>query len=122
MVSSDSVLQQRSFKKHSREKNTMRHTLKTMAMVILAAFCAVTPALCQQNYQFATVDFPGFGNYNAPLGINNRGDIAGFFNDISGTIHGYIRIKGMFTQIDYPGSTQTYCGSVTEDGDLSGTF
>ena len=39
--------------------------------------------------------------------INNSGEIAGFFTDIKGTIHGFIDIGGMFKTIDPKGATET---------------
>src|SRR5579862_7980194 len=102
--------------------NTMRTTLGTVLFALLGTLCLATPGLSQEKFTFTTVDFPGFANYNAPLGINERGDLAGFYNDANGTIHGYLRIRDRFQSLDYPGSTGTYCAFVSEEGDVSGTY
>ena len=68
------------------------------------------------------VQFPGFlldrGRYTAfevagavtqtfPIGINDRGQIVGYYDDASG-LHGFLRQKdGRFSRIDFPGARAT---------------
>src|SRR5579862_761767 len=97
--------------------NTKRTTLAKVMLTLLGTLGLMTRGMCQSELTFTTVDFPGFATYNAPLGIDDRGDLAGFYDDSTGAIHGYICVKGKFSTIDYPGSTSTYCSSMTENGD-----
>jgi hypothetical protein len=38
---------------------------------------------------FTTIDPPG-STFTAPFAMNNRGDVAGFYNDASGNTHGFL--------------------------------
>jgi hypothetical protein len=42
-----------------------------------------------------------------PRGINDHGDIVGFWTDAEGNIHGYLLSKGQFAEIQVPGTTIT---------------
>ena len=44
---------------------------------------------------------------SAAFGINNRGQIVGFYADTGGRIHGYLLDKGVYTTIDAPGAINT---------------
>jgi uncharacterized membrane protein len=51
---------------------------------------------------FTAIDFPGAVVTGASA-INNRGEIAGGYSDVGGTMHGFLRDKkGAFSTIDHP--------------------
>ena len=59
----------------------------------------------------------------AATGINNAGDIVGYFTDASNVTHGFIDVGGIYTTIDAPnafGSTQVL--GINDIGDLVGTY
>lgn len=74
------------------------------------------------HYKFTTIDYPGFATFTGPIGINDKGDLSGFFNDQSGAMHGYVWKNGKFTQIDFPGSASTWVDAMTKKGELAGTY
>ena len=60
----------------------MKKGLVCIALTLLGAASLVLPVLAQRHSRtFKTFDYPGLPSYNAPLGINSTGDIAGFYSD-----------------------------------------
>jgi uncharacterized membrane protein len=64
--------------------------------------------------EFTTIDPPGAsGALTFATGINDHGQIVGYYLDACGTFHGFVRDKkGVFTNIDHPDSPS---GTVTLD-------
>jgi hypothetical protein len=56
------------------------------------------------------------------LGINDLGDIVGFYADASGFQHGYIDDEGVFTTFDPTGSTNTTINGINNLGDIVGFY
>jgi PEP-CTERM motif len=52
--------------------------------------------------------------------INNSKDIAGFFTDPSGVIHGFFDDSGVFTTVDPPGATETELLGLNDKGVADG--
>lgn len=59
-----------------------------------------------------------------PTGINNDGQIAGYFHDASGHDHGFVLTNGSFANIDDPLASQsgTHVTGINNRGDLVGTY
>ena len=55
-------------------------------------------------------------------GINNVGQIAGFYAKADGTSHGFVLTRGRFTTVDVPGASWTEVYSINGRGELVGTF
>ncbi|RFU40625.1 hypothetical protein DZF91_16145 [Actinomadura logoneensis] len=72
--------------------------------------------LRQPDGHFTAIDVPGAVG-TMPMGINNRGDIAGSYDDSSGRSHAFTLRNGHYTTIDHPNAT----GDKTPYG-LSGTL
>ena len=58
----------------------------------------------------------------AARGINARGDIVGNFLDHNGVRHGYLLSDGRFSQIDYPGASDTGVEEINNAGDIMGAW
>jgi uncharacterized membrane protein len=89
-------------------------------LVVLAgsALTAQTP-----SWTFTTVDFPGFASVTSPLGINNHGDIVGYYDDTAGAFHGYLRPQGgAFIPVDFPGAVATLAFTINDTGDIVGVY
>jgi hypothetical protein len=81
--------------------------MKTISNIIYSTFAVFTLAcfgFAQQAPEsvsirvIATFDYPGTGNSTLPQRINDRGDIAGEFNDSSGVTRGFVRFaNGSFS-------------------------
>ena len=70
-------------------------------------------------YSFFAV--PGSAQYStAPNGINNKGQVAGWYADSSGIYHGYIKEYGTYTTIDFPGASYTFPDGLSNTGVLQG--
>jgi hypothetical protein len=77
-----------------------------------------------------TFDAPGAGTgpfqgteVTTATGINPEGAIVGWYIDISGVFHGYLRSPdGAFTTIDPTGTVFTVLAGITPDGTASGYF
>jgi len=62
-----------------------------------------------------------------PIGINSRGDVSGYFQDVNGVYHGFLKHGSTFTQIDVPGANQTpgngtFANGINNRGDIVGYY
>jgi hypothetical protein len=73
------------------------------------------------NYSFFTV--PGAtGLGTEAVGINAPGQISGYFEDVNGSFHGFLKQGSRFTQIDVPGATDTFAYGINNPGDQVGYY
>ena len=71
---------------------------------------------------FKTIDYPGSGA-TAVLGINNNGDLTGWFIDPdSFKERGFVYRGGKFTSIDYPDANGTAGCGINKSGQVVGTY
>lgn len=70
-----------------------------------------------------TID-PFGSTFTQALGVNDKGDIVGFYTDVGGTQHGYIDNGGVFTSFDAPGAVAgtTTINGVNDKGDIVGFY
>jgi uncharacterized membrane protein len=57
-----------------------------------------------------------------PFGVNDRGQVVGFYLDGNGTQHGYLLDRGRFTTIDVPGAAATDAFGINDHGQIVGAF
>jgi hypothetical protein len=78
-------------------------------------------ATADQPFAFASFDYPGA---LSPVlyGINNRGDMAGAYENPQQFFHGFVYRGGQFTWIDGPGAAYTEMRGSNDAGDVVGTF
>ena len=60
--------------------------------------------------------------FTQALGINDLGEIVGFYTDAAGNQHGYIDNDGVFTSFDPPGSASTTINGLNDKGDIVGFY
>jgi uncharacterized membrane protein len=65
--------------------------------------------------------FPGSAGTDAN-GINDAGEIAGYYSNDGVTFHGFTLISGVFTTVDYPGATDTYLFGLNNKGQIIGAY
>ena len=70
--------------------------------------------------KFTSIDFPG-AKQTFPMGINSRGDIAGYYG-LDGVQHGFLLSKGKFTALNCPGEGVTFIYGINAAGDMAGYF
>jgi len=75
----------------------------------------------QNELTFTQIDFPGATN-TVTVGINDPGQIVGFFIDSGAATHSYLLDNGAFTQIDVPGATETNALGINDCGQIVGSF
>ena len=76
---------------------------------------------------FTTIDDPNARLGNEAVGINNAGQIVGFYTDANGVSHGFLDTAGVFTTIDDPkAGTRAGAGTVAtginDSGQIVGFF
>ena len=65
------------------------------------------------------LSFPG-ATVTEALGLNNLGQVVGFYNDAAGNPHGFIYSGGVFTALNGPGATQTTVNGINNFGQIVG--
>lgn len=72
---------------------------------------------------YSSIDVPGAGD-TAAAGINNHGDIVGYYNLHAGTLphHGFLLSRGVFTTLDFPGAFETYAADINDAGQITGQY
>jgi hypothetical protein len=74
------------------------------------------------GHWFARVNVPGAKSVSAS-GINNRGDIAGFFTGQGGVTRGFVRWRnGQFKNLTFPGATSTMAFGINDSREVVGTY
>lgn len=76
--------------------------------------------LDQATGKFKPVVFPGGGNLTAS-GINNKGDIVGFFSSSSGT-SSFLKVGTQFSALSFPGGSNTQALGVNDTDQIVGTY
>jgi probable HAF family extracellular repeat protein len=72
------------------------------------------------NGKYTNIDFPRATGFTAATGINDSGEIVGYFSDSA--THGFIDQRGAFTQLDYPGAISTQAQGVNRAGEVVGSY
>jgi PEP-CTERM motif len=70
---------------------------------------------------FSPVNDPN-GVSTTAAGVNNAGEIAGFYVDAAGNAHGFLEIGGVFMTIDDPNGTNTMLLGLNNVGQAVGSF
>ena len=76
------------------------------------------------GYHFLRIDHPQAASATGLATIAENGDIAGFYTDVAGRSHGFVRdgVTGAFAAVDVPGALDTWALGLNAHGDVSGTF
>jgi uncharacterized membrane protein len=85
---------------------------------------AQAPATNAAGLSFTTIDVPFSGvSETQAIGINNRGQIVGFYNDSTG-MHGFVDDNGRFDAINVPipGAIGTELDGVNHRGQIVGNY
>ncbi|MBZ5704081.1 MAG: hypothetical protein LAN63_01900 [Acidobacteriia bacterium] len=96
----------------------MLNPRKALWFVAVLLMSSARLALAQGTY--TQIDFPGAITTSC-WGINNAGDIAGFYQDVGGVYHGFILSNGTYTTLDYPGAQATVLNRINDVGQIVGT-
>ena len=99
----------------------MRKLVVCAALVLIAK-----PTEVEAGWFFKTFDVPG-ADYTVGTGINNAGQVVGFFVDVTGdtsTVHGFLNTRGTFSTLDVPftGGESTRAWGINNAGQIVGSF
>jgi uncharacterized membrane protein len=82
-----------------------------------------TPYTYDENtFEFTVITIPGSPGGAQATGINNAGQVCGFYIDAGGVNHGFLLIGGQLTTLDAPGSTFTQALGLNNKGQEVGAF
>jgi hypothetical protein len=93
-----------------------------LAMFAMLVFGGVETAFADTIYSFTTIDVPGANGITAASGINDSGQIVGYFRDAL-AFHGFLDTGGSFTTIDAPDEDfelYTSVGGINNSGQIVG--
>jgi len=83
------------------------HTIVPKTLVAALLFCAAT--LFAQTPSFVAFDAPDAVQGTNPVAINTNGVVTGYYYDLHGAPHGFVRLSnGQITEFDPPGLTGTF--------------
>jgi uncharacterized membrane protein len=74
-----------------------------------------------QTFTHTTIDAPGARNTTV-LGVNDRSQIVGAFDNGSTDYHGFLQSGGQFITIDVPGGTLTTPAGINSKGQIVGGY
>jgi probable HAF family extracellular repeat protein len=85
----------------------MKTTLRSCCLVLLGGLLSSTAVAESfsggpRKYVYQPFEFPGAIS-TVPFGLNDRGDVVGFYLDASGVRHGFKYFNGTFSSIDFSG-------------------
>ncbi len=70
---------------------------------------------------YISIDAPGATRGTVATGINDQGQIAGWYLDAT-AYHGFLDIGGVFTNIDVPGTQSTIVSGINDFGQIVGQY
>jgi probable HAF family extracellular repeat protein len=100
------------------------------SILCLAMTGAAFSQINSPKFRYVSFSFPGATNGTVARGINNLGEIVGYYiigrTDcsffLSCQLHGFKVVNGKFSTIDVPGAIQTEVFGVNDGGDVVGAF
>jgi len=86
--------------------------------------CSGTTCFAYSDGVFATLpDDPSGYYYTTFSGINDRGQLVGSYEDVTGVVHGFLYSDRVFTTIDDPSATlHTYASGINDRGQVVGYY
>ncbi len=97
-----------------------RNWALALASAAIAVFVMQTAAAQLTTYTITTIDIPDARAI--PQGINNAGQIVGYFQDDTFDYHGLLYNGGSFTTIDVPDGYDTLALGINNSGQIVGSF
>ena len=76
-------------------------------MFLATTFVGTCAAYAAYTYTYTTLDFPSAG-WTWAQGINDAGQIVGYYTLSCNSYFGFLYNNGNFTDINYPGADSTY--------------
>ena len=104
-------------------KKLRRFAIACLFLLVVCAWMPVNTSAQSGNYSFVNIDYPQSNTISQPLGINDKGQIVGWWQDLStGALHGYFYDGSTYTTLDYPGGGNTEAVGINNNGVISGLY
>src|SRR5215468_8208510 len=82
----------------------------------------LSPGWAKADFDFTTIDPPG-ATHSLASGINDAGQIVGWYTTGVGGYHGFLLdVDGSYTTIDVPGAIATYAEGINAAGQIVGVI
>lgn len=92
-----------------------------VVILALAGVLLIPTSVRAQYYSYVNIDYPN--ELSAPLGVNDHGEVVGWWQDYStGQVHGYFYDGTTYTTLDYPGAAGTEAVGINNAGVISGLY
>ena len=88
------------------------------AVCFLAVLILASKSLAVAQGTYTEIEVPG-ATYTYPLGIDDNGDVVGWYSGSSGS-SGFLLSEGSYTTIQYPGSSTTVPYGINDNGQIVG--
>jgi len=99
-----------------KHKTSFALALLTAASLVLNRPAAAT------TFTYTTLNAPGAPNNTRAFGVNDAGQVAGYYVDNTG-YHGFLETGGTYTTLDVPGAKYgTYAFGVNNAGQVAGPY
>ena len=95
-------------------------TTRRMLVAVAAGLVLAAPKLAKAEYKFTTIDMPG--GIGTIANANSQYKIAGEFDDVDGSTHGFVLSCRGFTQIDVPHAVLTVAEGINNAGQIVGLY
>lgn len=102
-------------------------TVQFLARILATAMAALmigalaTPSARAATYTFTDLQVPG-ASLTTPIGLNDKGEVVGSYQDAAGGLHGFLLSHGSYTTLDYPGATSTTASGINDAGNIVGYY
>jgi hypothetical protein len=93
--------------------------MKTSNLTSALLFLIASLPLAKAQGTYTQIDYPGAAQTEC-YGINNAGDMVGWYEDTGGNWHGFLLSGGTYTKVDYPGATTTLLRGLNDVGQIVG--
>jgi hypothetical protein len=101
-----------------RDGGLSMHVLCRKSLPFFLVLLSLTPFVVAQGI-YTQVDYPGALNTSC-FGINEAGDLTGYYEDASSEVHGFLFSAGNYFSITYPQALSTYVYRSNDMGQLVG--
>ena len=96
-----------------------RSSFAFYSLPFLLALAFSQPALAI-TYNYTQIDVPG-ASFTVAVGINNSGQVTGFYQDGSGQ-HGFVLSDGVYSPVNYPGAFSTDAFGISNNVNVTGEY
>jgi probable HAF family extracellular repeat protein len=98
-----------------------RGKLVTVLRLIAAgAFLTASAGIAHATCSFTTIADPLDNGYTVAQGINDAGQIVGYYQDAGGAQHGFLLSGGSYSTLNVPGAASTQANGINNAGQISG--